>query len=86
MNTPCATWERELIFYLDILNRPWSNIGTAHRLIIANISGKLYVNPTMGLKNKEQTQNMYSHTMVNRPSSSHSPKRRKKVRAFLTEK
>jgi len=38
------------------LNRPWSNLGTAHRLIIANISGKLFVNPTRGSKDKEWTQ------------------------------
>ena len=55
MNTLCATWEKGLILTLT-LNQPWSNIGTAHRVIIANISGKLFVNPTRGSKDKERTQ------------------------------
>ena len=38
------------------LTRPWSNIGTAHRLIILDICAKLFVNPTRGSKDIEQTQ------------------------------
>ena len=34
------------------LNRPWSNISTAHRLIIC---AKLFVNPTRGSKDIERT-------------------------------
>ena len=39
------------------LSRPWSNICTAHRLIILDICVELYnyVNPTMGSKDKERT-------------------------------
>jgi len=39
------------------LNEPWSNIGIAHRLIIAYISEKLFVNPTRGSTDNEQTHN-----------------------------
>jgi len=37
------------------LNRPWSNIGTAHCLIILDICAKLFVNPTRGSKDIERT-------------------------------
>jgi len=37
------------------LNRPWSNLGTAHRLIILDICAKLFVNPTIGSKDIERT-------------------------------
>ena len=37
------------------LNQPWSNIGTAHRLIILDICAKLFVNPTRGSKDIERT-------------------------------
>ena len=37
------------------LNQPWSNIGTAHRLIILDMCAKLFVNPTRGLKDIERT-------------------------------
>jgi len=37
------------------LNRPWSNLGTAHRLIILDIFAKLFVNPTRGSKDIERT-------------------------------
>ena len=36
-------------------NRPWSNIGTVHRLIILDICAKLFVNPTRGSKDIERT-------------------------------
>ena len=63
MNTPFATWEKGLIFSLT-LNRPWSNIGTAHRVIIAHILGKLFVNPTRGSKDKERTQNTVIQRLI----------------------
>ena len=34
---------------------PWSNIGTAHRLIILDICAKLFINPTRGSKDIERT-------------------------------
>jgi len=37
------------------LNRPWSKIGTAHRLIILDICAKLFENPTRGSKDIERT-------------------------------
>jgi len=37
------------------LNRPWSNIGTARRLIILDICAKLFVYPTRGSKDIERT-------------------------------
>jgi len=37
------------------LNRPWSNIGTAHRLIILDICAQIFVNPTRGSKDIERT-------------------------------
>jgi len=37
------------------LNRPWSNLGTAHRLIILDICAKLFENPTRGSKDIERT-------------------------------
>jgi len=37
------------------VKKPWSNIGTAHRVIIANIIEKLFVNPTRGSKDIERT-------------------------------
>jgi len=39
------------------LTRPWSNLVTAHRLIILDICAKLFENPTKGLKDIERTQN-----------------------------
>ena len=41
-----------------------SLIGTAHRVIIANISGKLFVNPTRGSKDKEWTQNTVIQRLI----------------------
>ena len=46
------------------LNRPWSNVGTAHRVIITNILGKLFVNPTRGSKEKERTQNTVIQRLI----------------------
>ena len=37
------------------LTQPWSNLGTAHRLIILDICAKLFVNPTRGSKDIERT-------------------------------
>ena len=37
------------------LNRPWSNINTAHRHIILDICAQLFVNPTSGSKDIERT-------------------------------
>jgi len=37
------------------LNWPWSNIGTAHRVIILDICAELFVNPTRVSKYIEQT-------------------------------
>ena len=37
------------------LNQHWSNIHTAHRLIILDICAKLFVNPTRGSKDIERT-------------------------------
>jgi len=42
------------------LNRPWLNIGTAHRLIILDICAKLFENPIKGSKDIERTQ----HTVI----------------------
>ena len=39
------------------LTRPWSNIGTAHCLIILDICAQLFVNPTRGSKDIERTRN-----------------------------
>jgi len=39
------------------LNQTWSNIRTAHRLIILDISTELFENSTRGSKDIEQTQN-----------------------------
>jgi len=36
------------------MNRLWSNIGTAQRLIILDICAKLFVNPTSGSKDIER--------------------------------
>jgi len=63
MNTPCATWEKGLIFYLD-LEPTLVKHGTAHRVIIANISGKLFVNPTRGSKDKARTQNTVIQRLI----------------------
>jgi len=43
-------------------NRPWSNIGNAHRLIILDICAKIFVNPTSGLKDIERTRKRDEHT------------------------
>jgi len=43
---------KEGSFFTLTLNQPGSIIGTAHRLIIANISVKVCVNPIMGSKDK----------------------------------
>ena len=48
MNTPCATWERGLIFYLDL-----EPTLVKHRH--CTFSGKLFVNPTRGSEDKERT-------------------------------
>ena len=37
------------------LTQPWSNIDTAHRLIILDICAKLFENPTRGSKDIERT-------------------------------
>ena len=39
------------------LNRPWSNIHTAHQLIILDICADLLENPTRGSKDIERTRN-----------------------------
>ena len=54
---------RRVLFTLT-LNRPWSNIGTVHRVIIANILGKLFVNPTWCSKDKERTQNTVIQRLI----------------------
>ena len=46
------------------LNWPWSNICTAHRVIIANTSGKLFVNPNRGIKDKERTENTVIQCLI----------------------
>jgi len=46
------------------LNRPWSNIGTAHRPIIADICAKLFVKPTRGSKDIERTQNTVIQCLI----------------------
>ena len=44
-------------FFLDLE-------GTAHRLNIANILGKLFVNPTRGSKDEERTQNTVIQCLI----------------------
>ena len=44
------------------LNRPWSNIGTAHYLIILDICAKVFVNPTRGSKDIERTRKREGQT------------------------
>jgi len=39
------------------LNRPWSNIRTAHRLIVLDICAELFEITTKGSKDIERTQN-----------------------------
>jgi len=39
------------------LNWPWSNLGTAHHLIILDICAKLFEYPTIGSKGLERTRN-----------------------------
>jgi len=46
------------------LNRPWSNIGTAHRLSILDICAKLFVNPTRGSKDIERTWNTVIQCLI----------------------
>jgi len=46
------------------LNRPWSNISTAHRLIILDICAKLFVNPTRGSKDIKRTQNTVIQCLI----------------------
>jgi len=46
------------------LNRPWSNIGTAHRLIILDICAKLFVNTTRGSKDIERTINTVMQCLI----------------------
>jgi len=46
------------------LNRPWSNIGTAHRLIILDMCAKLFVNPTRGSKDMEGTWNTVIQCLI----------------------
>jgi len=46
------------------LNRPWSNIGTAHYLIILDICAKLFVNPTRGSKYIERTRNTVIQCLI----------------------
>ena len=46
------------------LTRPWSNIGTAHRLIILDICAKLFVNPTRDSKDIERTRNTVIQCLI----------------------
>ena len=46
------------------LNRPWSNLGTAHRLIILDICAKLFENPTRCSKNIERTRNTVIQCLI----------------------
>jgi len=46
------------------LNRPWSNISTAHRLIILEICAKLFVNPTRGSKDIKRTPNTVIQCLI----------------------
>jgi len=46
------------------LNLPWSNIGTAHRLIILDICAKLFVNPTRGSKDIARTRNTVTWCLI----------------------
>ena len=46
------------------LNWPWSNIGTAHRLIILDICAKLFVNPTRDSKDIERTRNTVIQCLI----------------------
>jgi len=46
------------------LNRPWSNIGTAHYLIILDICAKLFVNPTRDSKDIERTRNTVIQCLI----------------------
>jgi len=47
---------------VNFLLWPWTNLG--HRLIIANISWKLFVNPTRGLKDKKWTRNTVIQCLI----------------------
>jgi len=49
---------------VNFFNRLCLNIGTAHRVIIANISGTLFVNPTRGSKDTERTQNTVIQSLI----------------------
>jgi len=54
-----------LILDCDLdLERPWSNIGTAHCLIILDICAKLFVNPTRGSKDIERTRNTVIQCLI----------------------
>jgi len=64
MNTPCATWKRGLIVYLDLEPNLVKHKHITLTLIIANISGKLFVNPTRGSKDKERTQNTVIQCLI----------------------
>jgi len=46
------------------LNRPWSNISTAHCLIILDICAKLFVNPTRRSKDIEGTRNSVIQCLI----------------------
>jgi len=46
------------------MNRPWSNIGTAHRLIILDICAKFFVNPSIGSKDIEQTRDTVIQCLI----------------------
>ena len=46
------------------LNRPWSNLGTSHRLIILDICAKLFVNSTIGSKDIERTRNTVIQCLI----------------------
>jgi len=46
------------------LNQPWSNIGTAYRLSIADIRAKLFVNSTRGSKDIERTRNTVIQRLI----------------------
>ena len=46
------------------LNQPWSNIGTAHCLIILEMCAKLFVNPTRDSKDIERTRKRGGQTYI----------------------
>ena len=60
-------WNRKLELSQKVMSTPcatWSSISTAYRLIIGNLSGKLFVNSTRGSKDKERTQNTVTQCLI----------------------